>query len=98
MNPAAKLLLFILALPILIGILIVVIPLLLFLLVLSLFIPSIRFFHLAGSGPDRHTHPADVSAGPQDGEVLEAEYTVVDSTETDESGNPVSGRPPELKN
>ena len=97
MNPAAKLLLFLLALPILIGVLIVVVPLLLFLLVLSLFIPSVRFFHLSRSGPDNRAYPADDSAEPHDGEVLEAEYTVVDSTETDEPGNPVSVRPPELK-
>ena len=83
MNPAVKLLLFLLALPILIGVLIVIIPLLIFLLLLSLFIPSVRVFHLAGSAPGKNSHPEDDPSAPEDGEVLEAEYTVVDSTESD---------------
>ena len=95
MNPAAKLILFLLALPILIGAFIVIIPLLILLLFLSLFIPSIRFFHIMGSAPRKGSHPEDDPSGPVEGEVLEAEYTVVDSTETDDNAG--SGRP-QLKN
>jgi len=97
MNPAAKFLLFLLALPFLIGIFIVVFPLLIFFLLLSLFIPSIRFFHFSGSAPNINSHPADEHSEPADGEILEAEYTVVDSTET-AAGSDSDGRPPQLKN
>jgi len=97
MNPAAKLILFLLALPILIGVVIVIIPLLLLLLFLSLFIPSIRVFHVMGSAPRKGSHPEDASSEPVEGEVLEAEYTVVDSTETDGEADTGSGRP-QLKN
>lgn len=97
MNPAAKLLLFLLALPFLIGIFIVIIPLLLFFILLSLFIPSIRFFHLSGSAPNINSHPADEHSESADGEILEAEYTVVDSSETT-GGSSTDGRPPQLKN
>ena len=95
MNPAAKLILFVLALPILIGVFIVIIPLLILLLFLSFFIPSIRFFHIMGSAPRKGSHPDDASSEPVEGEVLEAEYTVVDSTEADNDAG--SGRP-QLKN
>ncbi|MBR4663965.1 MAG: hypothetical protein IKO93_08830 [Lentisphaeria bacterium] len=97
MNPAAKLILFLLALPILIGVFIVIIPLLLLLLFLSLFIPSIRFFHIMGSAPRKSSHPDDVSSEPVEGEVLEAEYTVVDSTEAAGDAETGSDRP-QLKN
>ena len=97
MNPAAKLILFLLALPILIGVVIVIIPLLLLLLFLSLFIPSVRVFHVMGSAPRKGSHPEDASSEPVEGEVLEAEYTVVDSTETDGEADTGSGRP-QLKN
>lgn len=95
MNPAAKLILFLLALPILIGVFIVIIPLLILLLFLSFFIPSIRFFHIMGAAPRKGSHPEDISSEPVEGEVLEAEYTVVDSTEADDDAG--SGRP-QLKN
>ena len=95
MNPAVKLILFLLALPILIGVFIVIIPLLILLLFLSFFIPSIRFFHIMGSAPRKGSHPEDASSEPVEGEVLEAEYTVVDSTEADDDAG--SGRP-QLKN
>ena len=95
MNPAAKLILFLLALPILIGVFIVIIPLLILLLFLSFFIPSIRFFHIMGAAPGKGSHPEDISSEPVEGEVLEAEYTVVDSTEADDDVG--SGRP-QLKN
>lgn len=97
MNPAAKLILFLLALPILIGVFIIIIPLLILLLFLSLFIPSIRFFHISGSAPRKGSHPEDDSSEPVEGEVLEAEYTVVDTTEAD-GGDSGSGTPPQLKN
>ena len=95
MNPAAKLILFLLALPILIGVFIVIIPLLILLLFLSFFIPSIRFFHIMGSAPRKGSHPEDASSEPVEGEVLEAEYTVVDSTE---AGDDVGSERPQLKN
>ena len=95
MNPAAKLILFLLALPILIGVFIVIIPLLILLLFLSLFIPSIRFFHIMGSAPRKGSHPDDASSEPVEGEVLEAEYTVVDSTEADDDA---TSERPQLKN
>ncbi|MBE6373372.1 MAG: hypothetical protein E7055_15055 [Lentisphaerae bacterium] len=95
MNPAAKLILFLLALPILIGIFIVIIPLLILLLFLSFFIPSIRFFHIMGSAPRKGSHPEDASSEPVEGEVLEAEYTVVDSTE---GGDDAASERPQLKN
>lgn len=97
MNPAAKLVLFLLALPILIGFFIVLFPLLLLLLFLSLFIPAIRVFHFSGSAPQKSSYPEDDSTEPVEGEVLEAEYTVVETTEADgaDSG---SGTPPQLKN
>ena len=95
MNPAAKLILFVLALPILIGVFIVIIPLLILLLFLSFFIPSIRFFHIMGSAPRKGSHPEDISSEPVEGEVLDVEYTVVDSTEADDDAG--SGRP-QLKN
>ena len=95
MNPAAKLILFVLALPILIGVCIVIIPLLILLLFLSFFIPSIRFFHIMGSAPRKGSHPEDISSEPVEGEVLDVEYTVVDSTEADDDAG--SGRP-QLKN
>ena len=95
MNPAAKLILFLLALPILIGVFIVIIPLLILLLFLSFFIPSIRFFHIMGSAPRKGSHPEDASSEPVEGEVLEAEYTVVDSTEADDNAN---SQRPQLKN
>ena len=97
MNPAAKLILFLLALPILIGVFIIIIPLLILLLFLSLFIPSVRIFHIWGSTPRRDSHPDDASSEPVEGEVLEAEYTVVDTTEDDGSDSG-SGTPPQLKN
>lgn len=96
MNPAAKLLIFLLALPFMICFFIVIIPLLLFFLLISLFIPSIRFFHLSGSAPNINSHPADEHSEAADGEILEAEYTVVDSTETTD-GSGSDGRPPQLK-
>ena len=95
MNPAAKLILFLLALPILIGVFIVIIPLLILLLFLSFFIPSIRFFHIMGSAPRKGSHPEDASSEPVEGEVLEAEYTVVDSTE---AGDDAASERPQLKN
>ena len=95
MNPAAKLILFLLALPILIGVFIVIIPLLILLLFLSFFIPSIRFFHIMGSAPRKGSHPDDASSEPVEGEVLEAEYTVVDSTEADDDA---ASERPQLKN
>ena len=95
MNPAAKLLLFLLALPFLIGIMIVIVPLLIFFILLSLFIPSIRLFHLSGSAPNINSHPADEPAESADGEILEAEYTVVDSTETS-NGSGSDNRPQQL--
>ena len=94
MNPAAKLILFLLALPILIGVFIVIIPLLILLLFLSFFIPSIRFFHIMGSAPRKGSHPEDASSEPVEGEVLEAEYTVVDSTE---AGDDAPSERPQLK-
>ena len=97
MNPAAKLILFLLALPILIGVFIVIIPLLILLLFLSFFIPSIRFFHIMGSAPRKGSHPEDASSEPVEGEVLEAEYTVVETTDADDSDSG-SGTPPQLKN
>ena len=97
MNPAAKLILFLLALPILIGVFIVIIPLLILLLFLSFFIPSIRFFHIMGTAPRKGSHPEEASSEPIEGEVLEAEYTVVDSTEADDDADAGSGRP-QLKN
>jgi hypothetical protein len=97
MNTAAKLILFLLALPILIGVFIVIIPLLLLLLFLSFFIPSIRFFHIMGSAPRKGSHPDDASSEPVEGEVLEAEYTVVDSTEADGDADTGSEHP-QLKN
>ena len=97
MNPAAKLLLFLLALPILVGVFIVILPLLIFLLFLSLFIPSIRIFHAWGPASGRNRRQSDDPSEPEEGEVLEAEYTVVDSTET-EGGDAGSNRPPQLKN
>lgn len=88
MNPAVKLILLLLALPILIGIFIVVIPLLIFLLALSLFLPSFRIFHVfqtpRGSGFQR----AEPHRETADDDVVEAEYTVVDSTETSDSRSP----------
>ena len=98
MNPAAKLILFLLALPILIGVLIIIVPLILFLLILSLFIPSIRVFRMYGSAPGRNSHPAEEASDPAKGEVLEAEYTVVDSTESDADGNSGPEQPKQLKN
>ena len=95
MNPAAKLILFVLALPILIGVFIVIIPLLILLLFLSFFIPSIRFFHIMGSAPRKGSHPEDLSSEPVEGEVLDAEYTVVDSTEADDDAG---SERPQLKN
>ena len=95
MNPAAKLILFLLALPILIGVFIVIIPLLILLLFLSFFIPSIRFFHIMGSAPRKGSHPEDISSEPVEGEVLDVEYTVVDSTE---AGDDVGSERPQLKN
>ena len=97
MNPAVKLIIFLLALPILIGIFLVIVPLLILLLFLSLFIPSIRFFHIWGSAPRKDSHPEDFSSEPVEGEVLEAEYTVEETTDADgaDSG---SGTPPQLKN
>ena len=97
MNPAAKLIIFLLALPILIGFFIVLFPLLLLLLFLSLFIPSVRFFHIWGSAPRSQVHPEEDSSEPVEGEVLEAEYTVVETTDADDSDSG-SGTPPQLKN
>ena len=97
MNPAAKLILFLLALPILIGVFIVIIPLLILLLFLSLFIPSVRFFHIWGSAPRNQSHPEEHSSEPVEGEVLEAEYTVVETTDADGS-DAGSRTPPQLKN
>ena len=98
MKPAAKLILFLLALPILIGAVIVIIPLLILLLFLSLFIPSVRFFHVMGSAPRKGSHPEDDASEPVEGEVLEAEYTVVETTEADGGADSGSGTPPQLKN
>ena len=98
MNSAAKLIIFLLALPILIGFFLVIIPLLIVLLFLSLFIPSIRFFHISGSAPRKNSHPEDFSSEPVEGEVLEAEYTVVETTDADGGADSGSGTPPQLKN
>jgi len=97
MNPAAKLIIFLLALPILIGFFIVLFPLLLLLFFLSLFIPSVRFFHIWGSAPRNQSHPEEHSSEPVEGEVLEAEYTVVETTDADD-GDSCSGTPPQLNN
>ena len=91
MNPAVKFILFLLALPFLIGIfLFIILPLVILLLILSLFIPSIRIFHTfhtpRGNGQPDPPRPDD---------TVEVECTVVESTENSDPESP-SGQPPEL--
>ena len=94
MHPAVKIFLFLLVLPILVIIFFtVVIPVVIILLFLSLFIPSIRLFHVlhtvenAQRGKQGNAESADDS-------VVDVECTVVDSTEEPDRG---MGNPPELK-
>lgn len=98
MKPAVKLIIFLLALPILIGIFLVLVPLLIVLLFLSLFIPSVRLFHIWGSAPRKDNRPEEDPSEPVEGEVLEAEYTVVETTEAGGTADSGSGTPPRLKN
>ena len=95
MHPAVKLILFLLFLPILIFIFFtVVIPVVIILLVLSLFIPSIRLFHVLHTRENpRGGRPQETEASADDS-VVDVECTVVDSTEEPDRG---TGKPPELK-
>ena len=98
MNPAFKMLLFLLALPFLIVIFtVIILPLVILLLILSLFIPSVRVFHLfqTPQGPVRRDS-ADGSATADD-TVCDVKYTVVDTAENDSPDQNASGSPPELK-
>lgn len=95
MHPAVKIILFLLVLPILVIIFFtIVIPVVIILLFLSLFIPSIRLFHVLHTegGPQREK--TQDPEGTADDSVVDVECTVVDST----MENPAdSGKPPELK-
>ena len=95
MHPAVKIVLFLLVLPILVIIFFtVVIPVVIILLVLSLFIPSIRLFHVLHTRENpRGGRPQETEASADDS-VVDVECTVVDSTGDDRSG---SEKPPELK-
>lgn len=95
MHPAVKIILFLLVLPILVIIFFtIVIPVVILLLFLSLFIPSIRLFHvLHTQGEPRGGKPEETEA-PADDSVVDVECTVVDSTEEPDRG---TGKPPELK-
>ena len=95
MHPAVKIILFLLVLPILVIIFFtVVIPVVIILLILSLFIPSIRLFHVLHTQGDPPGEKPQGTEAPADDSVVDVECTVVDSTGDDRSG---SGKPPELK-
>ena len=85
MRSLVKILLFLLLLPILICFFFaIVIPLGIILLFLSLFIPSIRLFHIFEK-PRGSTVRKD-SAGPAD-DTVDVECTVVDTTEEKDGGS-----------
>ena len=95
MHPAVKIILFLLVLPILVIIFFtVVIPVVIILLILSLFIPSIRLFHVIHTQGDPQSGRTQETEGPADDSVVDVECTVVDSTG---DNSPGSGNPPELK-
>ena len=95
MHPAVKIILFLLVLPILVIIFFtVVIPVVIILLILSLFIPSIRLFHVLHAQGDPQSGKTREPEESADDSVVDVECTVVDSTGDDRSG---SGKPPELK-
>ena len=95
MHPAVKIILFLLVLPILVIIFFtVVIPVVIILLILSLFIPSIRLFHVLHTRENpRGGRPQETEASADDS-VVDVECTVVDSTGDNPSA---SEKPPELK-
>ena len=88
MQPAAKILLFLLALPFLLFFfLFIIVPLVIILLFLSLFIPSIRLFHIFQT-PHGEPSRSRQSPNPTDDSV-DVECTVVNTTEeTDSDGGP----------
>jgi len=95
MHPAVKIILFLLVLPILVIIFFtVVIPVVIILLILSLFIPSIRLFHVIHTQGNPQSGKPQETEGPADDSVVDVECTVVDSTGDNSSD---SGKPPELK-
>ena len=95
MHPAVKIILFLLVLPILVIIFFtVVIPVVIILLFLSLFIPSIRLFHVLHTQGEPQRGQQQENQAPADDSVVDVECTVVDSTGDD---RPSSGKPPELK-
>ena len=95
MHPAVKIILFLLVLPILVIIFFtIVIPVVIILLFLSLFIPSIRLFHVLHTQREPQRGKPQETQGSADDSVVDVECTVVDST----TENPAdSGKPPELK-
>ena len=87
-NPV-KILLFLLILPILIVFgAIVLLPVLLFLLVLILFMPSVRVFHLFQT-PTRREPTSESTERTASEEVIDVECTVTEASEaTDTAGQP----------
>ncbi|MBO4648578.1 MAG: hypothetical protein J5806_10525 [Lentisphaeria bacterium] len=84
MRSLVKILLFLLVLPILIVFFFtIVIPLGIILLLLSLFIPSIRLFHISETPRARNFRR---DAGPAD-DAVDVECTVVDTTEENDRGS-----------
>ena len=81
-NPV-KILLFLLFLPILIVFgAVVMLPILFFLLVLILFMPSVRVFHLFQTPRTAHRKPSSEAPGKAASEdVIDVECTVTDTSE-----------------
>ena len=95
MHPAVKIILFLLVLPILVIIFFtVVIPVVIILLILSLFIPSIRLFHVLRTVENPQSRKPRGDEAPADDSVVDVECTVVDSTG---ENSPDSEKPPELR-
>ncbi|MBO4632780.1 MAG: hypothetical protein J5858_12720 [Lentisphaeria bacterium] len=96
MNPAVKLFLFLLVLPFLIGFFLVfILPLVIILLIFSLFIPSVRVFHIFQNRRERNCAEPFRSESGTDETVCDVECTVVESRPETEK-NQSSDRPPEL--
>ena len=98
MNPAAKILLFLLAAPFLLAVFLLIVPLLIVLLIFSLFVPSIRIFHLSRFPYGNAERKAAGREEPPFGEdaVYDVECTVVETSEESEEHD-AAGQQPKLK-
>lgn len=81
MDLFVKLLLFIIALPLILAVLAFFLPLILILIVLAFFIPSIRSYTRVQTFQRKASKPCE-----GEGDVCDVECTVLDSTVVDENG------------